>query len=191
MYRVSLFGSGGHVIRGRVSVVNLSLSRFRFREMPAFSRSGGRAYEVLASPRGYVTCSLARPGSHWLCISEVGEGMGGMWANNWAVAPQAFVDGLSNIVGDFVGTSGAPYPLFLSRGVVDDRAVRCLSAGNPAGAIGRICTTPRGLIVSYRLTRQFSPTQYASAELVSYSPHARSASVRPPAKPLVPGATRR
>jgi hypothetical protein len=64
--------------------------------------------------------------------------------------------------------------------------VRCLSFGNPVGAVGRVCTAASGLIVSYRLPYQLTDTYYASAELESYSTKVSRSVLTPPAKPSCP-----
>ena len=187
-YRISLFKRRGRVFRGRVYVSNWSRARQRFLEMPAFSGFNIRyhAYEVFAGPNGYVNCSQASATSRWFCISEKGEGMGGMWVQNGAIAPQAFVDGLSEAVGALAPAASAPSPMFLSRATIDRQAVRCLSIGNAHGAVGRVCTTDSGLVVSYRMSESFSPAGYASAELVSYSMKVNRRVLTPPAKPSCP-----
>ena len=191
-YRISLFRLNGHVIRQRVSVSNWAWNRLVFRAAPAFPWYGTRfhATEVLELSSGYVYCTQPRYGSAWWCETEKGEGMSTMAVQNGPIAPQAFVNGLSGAVGALSSgssASSAPYPIFLSRGTVDGRSVRCLSFGSARGAVGRVCTTDSGFVVSYRLPEQLSETEYATAELVRYSTKVRGRGPRPPSKPVQPG----
>lgn len=197
-YRISLFRLNGHVVRQRVSLSNWAWNRLLFRAAPAFPWYGARfhATEVLELPSGYVYCTQPRYGSAWWCETEKGEGMSTMAVQNGAIAPQAFVNGLSGAVSALSSGSSAssassgssaPYPIFLSPGTVDGRSVHCLSFGSPRGAGGRVCTTESGFVVSYRLQQQLSETEYATAELVRYSTKVRGSGPRPPAKPVQPG----
>lgn len=199
-YRIALFKNRGRIFRGRVFVSQLSATRAVFREMPGFSpfyQGQTYAYEVLTGERYYVNCDQIRRGSPWECMSEIGEGMGAMGEQNWAIVPAAFTGALDEAVSNYgspallvpTDTAGntTPAPIFLSSGSVDGRAVQCLSIGNAAGAVERVCTTGSGIIVSYRIAQPQGDNDYASAQLLSYTTKVNPRAVNPPAKPLAPG----
>lgn len=192
-YRITLFRSQHQVFRGRVFVAAPAGHIFLFRETPAFPLFGLRnyAYEVISAPkRDLINCSQARRNSRWFCESEAGEGAGAMWIQNGAIAPQAFAAGLYSAVAGYTqsATPTTPEALYFSRETVGGRPVRCLSFGNAKGAVGRVCTTASGFIVTYRMSRQFSQAGYATADLVGYSTKVRRGVLQPPATPLVAGA---
>lgn len=187
-YRISLpnrLSPPRRIFHGQVLISQLAWNQLRFRETPAFTTYGTRnhAYEVLERRSGYVNCTQPRANGGWSCVSEAGEGMGGMAAQNGAVAPQAFTLGLSNAVAGY--TRG---PLFLSRRTLDARSLRCLDFGNAAGRVGQVCTTASGFVVSYRLPERLTYSVYATAQLTRYSPKVDLGVLRPPAKPVLPGA---
>ena len=194
-YRVSLFRSHGRMFRARVFAADAWGLGSLFRETPAFPMwgpsMGVRSYEVLSPPRGYmVECSQTRTSSSWQCMSEKGEGMGTMSGQNEAIAPSDFASGLSNAIGGYYtsgSTQSAPQPIYLRGARLDGRVVRCMDFGNPAGAIGQVCTMSNGFIVSYRMPRQLTEGDYATAELVSYSTRVRRGLLQPPARPVLPG----
>jgi hypothetical protein len=198
-YRIALFRYRGWAFHGRVFVSQLSSMRAAFRESPGFSPFNQRkayAYEVLTGGRYYVNCDQIRRSSHWACMSEVGEGMGVMGEQNGAMVPEAFTNGLDEAVSNFgspalldpaAATRGmTPAPMFLSHGRVNGRVVQCLSIGNVAGAVGRVCTMRSGVITSYRFA-QPQGNDYASAQLISYTTKVNPRAVNPPAVPLAPG----
>ncbi|MDE3131510.1 MAG: hypothetical protein KGL16_10195 [Acidobacteriota bacterium] len=187
-YRITLFKYRRHVFHGRVTDSSRSWKRFLFQERPAFFVYGNpeQAYEILGLPSGLGSCDRPRLDSRWRCWSDVGMGMG-TGALEAQIAPQALVAGLSDAVDILAPGSSGPYPLFLGHATVDGRAVRCLSIGNPAGAVGRVCTLHGGMVASYRMSQAVWPGDYASAELLSYATTVRRGALRPPAKPVKAG----
>jgi hypothetical protein len=197
-YRVALFKLDGRIFRGRVSVTQIPGTGAVFRETPGFLAFGNtHQYELLSGQRVYVNCDLAHRHSKWLCMSEVGEGMGTMSAQNDEAIPAAFTGGMDEAVSDYGSPAllipaqaaryTAPVPIFLSTRRVNSRIEDCLSIGNAAGAVARVCTTRNGVIVSYRLATRQGDNGYASAQLVSYTPTANPKALIPPAKPVQPG----
>lgn len=187
-YRITLFKYRRHVFHGRVTEIGRSWKRFLFQEMPAFFAYGNpeQSYEILGLRSGLGSCDRPRFGSRWRCWSDVGMGMG-TGALEAQIAPQALVAGLSDAVDILTQGSSGPYPLFLGHATVDGRTVRCLSFGNAAGAVGRVCTLDGGMVASYRMSRELGPGDYSTAELLSYSTTVRRGALRPPAKPVKPG----
>jgi hypothetical protein len=199
-YRIALFRYRGRAFHGRVFVSQLSAMRAAFREIPGFSpfyQGRTYAYEVLTGGRYYVNCDQIRRGSHWACMSEVGEGMAAMGEQNGAMVPEAFTNGLDEAVSNFgspalldpaaAARDTTPAPMFLSQDIVNGRVVECLSIGNAAGAVGRVCTTRTGVITSYRFAQSEGDNDYASAQLISYTTKVNPRAVNPPARPLAPG----
>jgi hypothetical protein len=197
-YRVKLFKLDGRIFRGRVSVTQIPSTGAVFRETPGFLAAGNtRKYDLFSGRPYFVSCDLARRHSKWFCMSEVGEGMGSMSAQNDEAIPAAFTDGLGEAVSDYGSPAllipaqaaryTAPVPIFLSTRKANSRVEDCLSIGNAAGAVARVCTTRSGVIVSYRLATRQGDNGYASAQLVSYAPKANPTALIPPAKPVEPG----
>jgi Protein of unknown function (DUF4232) len=197
-YRVVLFRFRGRIFRGRVSATQIPGTGAVFREKPGFlAFEGSYAYELFTSRRFDVNCDLTHRDSKWSCMSEVGEGMGSMSAQNDEMIPEAFTDGMDEAVSEYGSPAllipaqaaryMAPVPMFLSTRRVNGRGEDCLSIGNAAGAVGRVCTTRGGVIVSYRLATRQGDNGYASAQLVSYTPKVNPHAVIPPAKPVEPG----
>jgi len=198
-YHVALFKFRGRIFHGDVSVTQIPGTGAAFRERPGFLAFGDTyEYELFSGARFYVSCDRAHPHSRWLCLSEVGEGMGSMSAQNDEAIPQAFTAGMDEAVSDYGSPAllvpaqaakyTAPVPIFLSTRKVNGRAEECLSIGNPGGAVGLVCTTRSGVIVSYRLATRQGDNDYASAQLVSYTTEVNPNALVPPTKPVEPGA---
>jgi hypothetical protein len=196
-YRIALFKFRGRVFRGQVSVTQIPGTGSAFRETPGFlAFDHTHAYELLTGGRYPVSCDQSRRGARWSCISEIGEGMGGMAQQNDQRVPQAFTGGMEEAVSDYgspallIPAQAArytdPVPMFLSNGNENGRLVQCLSVGNAAGAAGRFCTTPNGFIVSYRLAKRQSDNGYESAQLISFTSKTNRQALIPPAKPSAP-----
>jgi hypothetical protein len=123
--------------------------------------------------------------------------MGGLSAQNDEMIPEAFTEGMDEAVSDYGSPAvltpsqaaryKAPVPIFLSTRDVNGRAEDCLSIGNAAGAVARVCTTRSGVIVSYRLATRQGDNGYAAAQLVNYTRHVNRQAVALPVKPLGPG----
>lgn len=194
-YRVALFKLSGRIFRGRVSVTQIPGAGAVFREEPGFlAFDGSYRYELFTGRPYFVNCDLAHRDSKWVCMSEVGEGMGSMSAQNDEAIPAAFTDAMDEAVSDYGGPAllipaqaakyKDPVPIFISTREVNDRAEDCLSIGNAAGAVGRVCTTSSGVIVSYRLATRQGDNGYAYAQLLSYTSKVNPKAVIPPAKPV-------